>query len=63
MLLQFNKPTYQAIEINGNDHYVLNTSVFSSRVGVAVHGAADYIMGTHGKAMAAQPHLCNPDES
>ena len=50
-------PNATAIEINGNDHYVLNTIVFSSRVGVAVHGAADYITGTHGKTMAAQPHL------
>eukprot|EP00730_Choanoeca_flexa_P008729 TRINITY_DN12529_c0_g5_i1.p1 TRINITY_DN12529_c0_g5~~TRINITY_DN12529_c0_g5_i1.p1 ORF type:complete len:496 (+),score=122.00 TRINITY_DN12529_c0_g5_i1:16-1503(+) len=40
-------PNATAIEINGNDHYVLNTIVFSSKVGVAVNGAADYITGTH----------------
>jgi len=40
-------PNATAIQINGNDHYVLNTIVFSSKVGVAVHGAADYIEGTH----------------
>jgi hypothetical protein len=40
-------PNATAIEINGNDHYVLNTIIFSAKVGVAVHGAADYIEGTH----------------
>ena len=40
-------PNATAIEINGNDHYILNSIVFSSRVGVAVHGAADYISGVH----------------
>ena len=39
-------PNATAIEINGNDHYVLNTIVFSSKIGVAVNGAADYIAGT-----------------
>ena len=41
------RPNATAIEINGNDHYVLNTIVFSAKVGLAVHGAADYITGTH----------------
>lgn len=40
-------PTATAISINGNDHYVLNSIVFSSKVGVAVNGAADYISGVH----------------
>jgi len=40
-------PNATAIEINGNDHYVLNTIIFSAKVGVAVHGAADYVEGTH----------------
>ena len=30
-----------------NDHYILNTIVFSSKVGVEVNGAADYITGVH----------------
>jgi len=40
-------PNATAIEINGNDHYVLNTIIFSAKIGVAVHGAADYVEGTH----------------
>merc|ERR1740138_1530644 len=40
-------PNATAIEINGNDHYILNTIVFSSKIGVAVHGAADVITGVH----------------
>ena len=31
----------------GNDHYILNTIVFSSKVGVEVNGAADYVTGVH----------------
>eukprot|EP00929_Paragymnodinium_shiwhaense_P015937 TRINITY_DN124023_c0_g1_i1.p1 TRINITY_DN124023_c0_g1~~TRINITY_DN124023_c0_g1_i1.p1 ORF type:complete len:503 (+),score=54.08 TRINITY_DN124023_c0_g1_i1:52-1560(+) len=42
-----NTPKATAIEINGNDHYILNTIVFSSKVGVAVHGAATVITGVH----------------
>ena len=30
-----------AIQVNGNDHYILNTIVFSSKIGVEVNGAAD----------------------
>lgn len=41
------RPRSTAIEINGNDHYILNTIVFSSRIGVAVNGAADVITGVH----------------
>ena len=33
-------PNASAIQINGNDHYVLNTIVFSSRIGLEIHGAA-----------------------
>ena len=40
-------PNATAIEINGNDHYILNSIVFSSKVGVAVHGAADVVTGVH----------------
>ncbi|EDQ90264.1 uncharacterized protein MONBRDRAFT_7375 [Monosiga brevicollis MX1] len=40
-------PNATAIQIDGNDHYVLNTIVFSSRIGVAVNGAADYVSGVH----------------
>ena len=36
-------PNASAIQINGNDHYVLNTIVFSSRIGLEIHGAADYV--------------------
>lgn len=46
--IKFNTvPNATAIQINGNDHYILNTIVFSSRVGLEVNGAADYITGTH----------------
>mmetsp|Transcript_4859 Transcript_4859/g.14618 ORF Transcript_4859/g.14618 Transcript_4859/m.14618 type:complete len:606 (-) Transcript_4859:236-2053(-) len=40
-------PNATAIQINGNDHYVLNTIVFSSRIGLEINGAADYIQGVH----------------
>eukprot|EP00054_Salpingoeca_dolichothecata_P016149 m.94183 g.94183 ORF g.94183 m.94183 type:complete len:453 (+) comp21842_c0_seq6:247-1605(+) len=40
-------PNATAIQINGNDHYLLDVIVFSSRVGVEVHGAADYVSGVH----------------
>lgn len=42
-----NPPNATAIQINGNDHYVLNTIIFSSLIGVEVNGAADYIIGVH----------------
>jgi hypothetical protein len=41
------QPTATAIQINGNDHYILNTIVFSSLIGLQVNGAADYITGVH----------------
>eukprot|EP00656_Telonema_subtile_P038343 TRINITY_DN430_c0_g1_i3.p1 TRINITY_DN430_c0_g1~~TRINITY_DN430_c0_g1_i3.p1 ORF type:complete len:395 (-),score=63.83 TRINITY_DN430_c0_g1_i3:107-1291(-) len=40
-------PNATAIQINGNDHYILNTIVFSSKVGLEVNGAADYVTGVH----------------
>ena len=40
-------PNATAIQINGNDHYILNTIVFSAKIGLEVNGAADYITGTH----------------
>ena len=40
-------PNATAIQINGNDHYILNTIVFSSKIGLEVHGAADYVTGVH----------------
>ena len=40
-------PKSIAIQINGNDHYVENTVVFSSKIGLEVNGAADYITGVH----------------
>ena len=41
------RPNATAIQINGNDHYILNTVVFSSKIGLEVNGAADYITGVH----------------
>jgi len=41
------KPNATAIQINGNDHYILNTIVFSSKIGLEVNGAADYVSGVH----------------
>lgn len=40
-------PNATAIQINGNDHYILNTIVFSAKIGLEVNGAADYITGVH----------------
>jgi hypothetical protein len=40
-------PQSVAIETNGNDHYILNTVVFSSKVGLAINGAANYVSGVH----------------
>ena len=39
--------TATAINIAGNDHFVTNTIVFSSQVGVAVNGAANLLTGVH----------------
>ena len=41
------KPNATAIQINGNDHYILNTIVFSALTGLEVNGAADYVTGVH----------------
>jgi hypothetical protein len=41
------QPNATAIQINGNDHYILNTIVFSAKIGLEVNGAADYITGVH----------------
>eukprot|EP01063_Lacrimia_lanifica_P012907 TRINITY_DN1959_c1_g1_i4.p1 TRINITY_DN1959_c1_g1~~TRINITY_DN1959_c1_g1_i4.p1 ORF type:complete len:471 (+),score=87.65 TRINITY_DN1959_c1_g1_i4:73-1485(+) len=41
------RPNATAIAINGNDHYVTHTIVFSSRVGMLVRGAANNIRGVH----------------
>lgn len=41
------RPNATAIQINGNDHYILNSIIFSSKIGLEVHGAADYITGVH----------------
>lgn len=40
-------PNATAIQINGNDHYILNTIVFSSKIGLEINGAADYVTGVH----------------
>lgn len=40
-------PRATAIQINGNDHYVLHTVVFSAKVGLEVNGAANFVSGTH----------------
>ena len=38
-------PKAIAIQINGNDHFIRDTIVFSSKIGLEVNGAADYISG------------------
>lgn len=40
-------PKAIAVQINGNDHFMRDIIVFSSKIGVEVNGAADYISGTH----------------
>jgi hypothetical protein len=40
-------PKAIAIQINGNDHFIRDTIVFSSKIGLEVNGAADYISGVH----------------
>lgn len=40
-------PNATAIQINGNDHYIVNSIVFSSKVGLEVNGAADKVSGVH----------------
>jgi hypothetical protein len=40
-------PTAIAIQVNGNDHYIQSTVVFSSKIGLEVNGAANYITGVH----------------
>lgn len=40
-------PTATAIEIDGNDHYISDTIVFSSLVGLQMNGAANYVGGLH----------------
>ena len=44
---QANPPQAVAVQINGNDHYILNTVVFSSKIGLEVNGAANRIDGVH----------------
>ena len=40
-------PKAIAIQINGNDHFIRDVIVFSSKIGLEVNGAADYISGVH----------------
>ena len=40
-------PNATAIQINGNDHYILNSIVFASKIGVEVNGAANRVSGVH----------------
>lgn len=40
-------PKAIAIQINGNDHFISSTIVFSSMIGLEVNGAANYIEGVH----------------
>ena len=40
-------PKAVAVQVNGNDHYVLNTVVFSSKIGLEVNGAANRVDGVH----------------
>ena len=41
------EPNATAIQINGNDHYILNSIIFSAKIGLEVNGAADYVTGVH----------------
>lgn len=43
-----------AIQLFGNDHYVTNTIVFSSLIGVEVRGAANLLVGVHTWNMASE---------
>jgi len=45
--LEGHLPNATAIEINGNDHYMINTIVFAAKVGLVVNGAANNIQGVH----------------
>ena len=40
-------PRATALDIRSNDHYILNTIVFSSLVGLRMGGAANMISGLH----------------
>ncbi len=40
-------PTAVAIQLNGNDHFISETIVFSSKVGIEVNGAANNILNCH----------------
>ena len=44
---QENPPQAIAIQINGNDHFISSTVVFSSKIGLEVNGAANRIEGVH----------------
>jgi len=48
-----NNPSATAIQILGNDHYITNTIVFSSRIGVEMTGAANLLTGVHTWNLAA----------
>jgi hypothetical protein len=39
--------TATGISIDGNDHFVTNTIVFSAKIGVGVYGAANLLTGVH----------------
>ena len=39
--------TATGITVAGNDHFVTNTIVFSSKIGVGVYGAANLLTGVH----------------
>eukprot|EP01006_Ploeotia_vitrea_P066173 TRINITY_DN94460_c0_g1_i1.p1 TRINITY_DN94460_c0_g1~~TRINITY_DN94460_c0_g1_i1.p1 ORF type:complete len:469 (+),score=59.73 TRINITY_DN94460_c0_g1_i1:29-1435(+) len=41
------KATAIGVEIDGNDHFLLNTIVFSAKIGVKVTGAANLLEGVH----------------
>lgn len=40
-------PRTTPAQINGNDHYIMDSIVFSSKVGLEVNGAANFIKGVH----------------
>jgi hypothetical protein len=40
-------PISATISASGNDHYILDSIVFSSKIGLEVNGAANVIKGVH----------------
>jgi hypothetical protein len=50
---RWSKPSATAIQLFGNDHFITNTIVFSSLIGVEMTGAANLLTGVHTWNLAA----------